>query len=660
MRHVPYPSIILVLLLCLSLCLGGCGGGSSSPPRVNTGASATADLLWSAQKLMNAMAGDTGDLVVLDCRKDIFDDKGVLYTPYDTEHIDGAYYIDFFCFGDPYPNDQALIDQTLCDLGITCDTTICLYDAGIANPQGKVFFNLERQGCTDVHILDGGFPVWKDVGGAVSTIPTALPVPSVFVARIDNTCYAELAQMKAIFDLVDAGSIDYTLTDYREPPLYYGHKICPDAVRHGHMTHTNLLDWHEYYDSSTGLFLPAAQINAKSKAAGQDPAKTNVLICNKGWRTGLAYFALRYAGWSKAKLLHYVGGIREWTKQDPLAYPMLTEACYNVGALMPSGDKAAKRFAGAFAQIGSTVYCVGGYLIDPGPGTVSDRVQAYDIASDTWTDGLAPLPESLAFSVGAADTNNYVYVIGGIDQAKAISDKVYQYDTILDSWFDITGADPLPQGRFSYAAASIGDMIYVCGGLTSTDTSVTANYSASVYSYDTTAQKWDATTLPDLPHGRRCHTMVAIGSTLHVLGGFYFDDVLQTGIDLNDVWALDTTNLPAGWVQKADLPMDIAGHAAAVAKGKIYILGGWSVDGIKYDVMEYDPVMDSSRVMYTSGRSASIGWPRYWYFIGADGDLIASIGGFGGSPGNIDTTMHSGFTHFHQTYVYDLGNTFDP
>lgn len=650
--------LALVALSCIGLFLSRCGSNTEVIREEDSGAQGTGSLLWSVSDLDAQMASNP-DLVILDCRTKEARSDGSLFIPYEDEHITGSYFLDFFVFGDPYPHDLDRIVQALSELGITVDTPICLYDAGIANPQGKVFFNLERLGCKDVHILNGGFPVWKSAGGAVSSEPTPLPEPSGFVPEIDNSCYAELADMKGIFDMVYYGGSEvFTLTDYREPPLYWGHQICPDAVRHGRMPACGLLDWHDFYDSSTGLFLPAAEIEGRSIAAGQDPNKVNVLICNKGWRTGIAYFALRTIGWPKSSIIHYVGGVREWTLQDPLEYPMVSEGCYHVGKNLPPGNNSAKRFSGAFAQVGSEVYCIGGYLVTPKPGTLSDRVQAYDIASDSWRDGLAVLPEPLAFAAGAAVTSDFIYVMGGLG-AGGISSKVFRYDPAGDVWDDGTVEEPLPEACFSFIAASVGDTIYVCGGLTGTDGNVPSNYSSKVFAYDTQTREWDLN-LPGLPHGRRCHAMAVLGNTLYVLGGFYKEESGGSivGVDLRDVWALDVTN-PTAWEQKADLPFDVAGHGAAVANGKIYVLGGWSLDGIKYDVAEYDAVADSARILYKNGRSAGIGWPRYWYFTGAYGDFIASIGGYGGGPGNIQTTPNGGKTHFYQTYVYDLTNAFD-
>lgn len=266
-----------MICACL-ITAGGCGGGGGGGSSPGLGFSTTAGLLWSPAKLDAQMKANP-DIVVLDVRKDASRADGSVYTPYDDEHIDGSHYLDFFTFGDPYPDDQGLIDATLIALGITVDSTIVLYDAGIANPQGKVFFNLERQGCTDVHILDGGFPVWDDAGYPTDTVKTPDPTPSNWVANIDNTCYAELPAMKAMWDVVDSGvPHNFTLTDYREEPLFLGHKICPDAARHGRIRHTNHLDWHDYFDSVTGKWLTPALITSKSVAAGLDKGKLNVLI----------------------------------------------------------------------------------------------------------------------------------------------------------------------------------------------------------------------------------------------------------------------------------------------------------------------------------------------------------------------------------------------
>ncbi|MFH2002740.1 MAG: rhodanese-like domain-containing protein [Planctomycetota bacterium] len=698
LRVVP---VAAAFLICAGIFLGGCSGGSSG----GGGAVATTsntELLWSVSRLEQEMAIDQG-LVVLDCRNTLanpgpnnltdYDNKtykpGEIHTPYKIEHIKGAHYINFFLFGDPnYPTDDSQVIATLSALGITTSTPICLYDDAIANPQGKVFYHLERLGCTKVHILDGGYPAWVAANKPVETAKTPDPAPSTFVASIDNSIYLELDGFKAIWDKVDDdiknGRVsEYAIIDYREDPLFYGHKICPDALRTGQIRYTTLLNWKTYMDAA-GFLKSQEDIIKLTEAAGGSRNKINILICNKGWRSGYAYFALRYAGWPKSILKHYVGGVRAWTLEDETDYPMDTDACYRVGKNMPvaAGSVNPKRFAGAAAQVGSKLYCIGGYEVAEAKSTIgkTDKVrvsavnQAFDmtqpVLSQQWENNLKPLPVATAFSAGAA-VNGYIYVIGGVTgtlDAPAMSDTVYRWDS-LNPTSDWQTMAPLPIARLSYAAVTVGNQIYVFGGLTDPDAGPPANYSNDFYRYNHDPSgigSWENLNAlaPNAPHARRCHALVAQGNTLYLVAGFYKEDNGTGGInnvDLRDVWAIDTTNLAAGWVQKADLPMDVAGHSAGIANGNIYVLGGWSLDGVKYDVLEYDITHNRSRQLsVNNGTSAAIGWPRYWYFLGVYGNEIASIGGYGGGSGYIKTTDTSGFVHFHQPYIYNVIGNFDP
>ncbi len=638
--------------LCFALAFFACGcpdDDDDPPPPVDPAAS----LLWSLTTLTDQIAA--GNVTVLDCRTTASHTDGTTYIPYNEEHITGSYWFDFFLFGDPYITDMTALTNRLEELGITTSTRICLYDAGIANPQGKVFYNLERLGCTDVHMLDGGFPAWKTAGGSTSTTATTLPTASTFVASIDESIHYDLTEMEAAYVARAGGDTTYALIDYREPELYWGHKICPDAIRHGYMPNSTLLDWHDYFDSATSLFKTPSEIETLTVAAGGSTSKTNVLICNKGWRTGIAYFALRYIGWPKSCLVHYVGGIREWAAGTPATYPMDTEGCYRRGTSM--GSSSAKRFAGCSAQIGDVVYCIGGYTANATGGLHSAVVQSYDISANTWTT-LTSMPEAMAFSAAAA-VGNYIYVFGGLDSTNTVRATVYVYDTVANTWDSGAVETPLPTGRFSYSAAAVGAKIYLGGGLTATTTSVSANYSDAFYEYDTVAHAY--ATLPVLPHTRRCHAFVADGNNVYLVGGYWYDQT-QTGDackkDLDDLHVINTSS-PTSWTALASLPSKIAGHSAVVLSGKIYVPGGWRVAGTTCDVYVYDIAGNSWVIkMKTVDRKALIGWPRYWYFLGASGTDIPVLGGYSGGPGNIPTTPTGGMTHYNQAYIYDLTNLF--
>ncbi len=104
----------------------------------------------------------------------------------------------------------------------------------------------------------------------------------------------------------------------------------------------------------------------------------------------------------------------------------------------------------ASAVVGGKLYLLGGWSA----GDTFTR--EYDPAADSWQ-YRAPIPE-FGFSWGhtAAVVNNQIYVMGGSNGPKLL-----RYDPGTDSW--TSGLAPIPQNRTGLAAAAIGGNIYVVG-----------------------------------------------------------------------------------------------------------------------------------------------------------------------------------------------------
>jgi hypothetical protein len=151
------------------------------------------------------------------------------------------------------------------------------------------------------------------------------------------------------------------------------------------------------------------------------------------------------------------------------------------------------------------LYVVGGQL---GDGSSSDVVEAYDIATDTWTT-VAPLPEARA-GAAAAVVDGTLYVVGGTDAAGAVQPTFFAYDPGGNAW---TMLPALPVARMLLAAVGVNGTLVVVGGSTST----TANGSARVDMYDPAANAWRPAA--PLPTGRSAAAVVALHDRLYVLGG---------------------------------------------------------------------------------------------------------------------------------------------
>lgn len=137
----------------------------------------------------------------------------------------------------------------------------------------------------------------------------------------------------------------------------------------------------------------------------------------------------------------------------------------------------------------------------------------------------------------------------------------------------------LPQGIASFGAARLGDFVYVYGGHTG---------KTHVYSFETTARGFFRVSLSrggaweSLPIERPSQglALVAGEKDLFRIGGMHASNEPGEPHDLyslSEVSAFDpvTTN----WRKLPDLPEPRSSHRAAVHGDRLYVFGGWSLNG---------------------------------------------------------------------------------
>lgn len=113
----------------------------------------------------------------------------------------------------------------------------------------------------------------------------------------------------------------------------------------------------------------------------------------------------------------------------------------------------------AAGLIGNVIYVVGESIKgdDPGP------TYAYDMASKIWT-GELPTRELRGDHHGAEVLNGQFYLFGGLD-FDGVQTAVQIYDPLDLTWR--FGAD-MPFRTGSQSTATIGDWVYMCGGIDET------------------------------------------------------------------------------------------------------------------------------------------------------------------------------------------------
>jgi N-acetylneuraminic acid mutarotase len=259
------------------------------------------------------------------------------------------------------------------------------------------------------------------------------------------------------------------------------------------------------------------------------------------------------------------------------------------------------------AAIGDVIYVVGG-LAGPTP---SDAVEAYDTVADRWRP-VAPLPAAL-HHVAVAAVDGRLYAFGGLVADFGAVASVFAYDPGADAW---TPRAPLPTARGAAAAAVLAGRVFVAGGLR-------AGASVDDFAaYDPATDTW--TKLPAMSHacdhlgaatvdplvyaigGRDGGTLFALGTAFEPATNLWFKEVapLLTARGGLAVAALGgrlfafggegNPDHPLGvfpqtemfepslnsWFAQPDMPTPRHGIAAVPVGGRIYVIGGATVQGL--------------------------------------------------------------------------------
>jgi N-acetylneuraminic acid mutarotase len=140
--------------------------------------------------------------------------------------------------------------------------------------------------------------------------------------------------------------------------------------------------------------------------------------------------------------------------------------------------------------VNGVVYAIGGYVSEPTGLQVQARVDAYDVASNTWRQ-KRPLPEA-SLPHGATAINGRIHVAGGWTDSR-LSKRLYVYDPATDTW--TRRADlPFTIDRYAGHQATIGGKLYVYAGVT-----VNADGSKGArrfLRYDPATNKWASLARP--------------------------------------------------------------------------------------------------------------------------------------------------------------------
>lgn len=256
--------------------------------------------------------------------------------------------------------------------------------------------------------------------------------------------------------------------------------------------------------------------------------------------------------------------------------------------------------------------------------TAINSIEAYDIASDTWTVLPYVLPQTLC-GMAAVELDGSIYIIGGADNYLGMPrSKVYRFHPE-------TGFDPdstiasLPAPRMFHSACVAPDgKIYVIGGIDPTN-----EFFNTVFVYNPSNNSWANGDSINIKRGT--HTSVVVGNKIYVIGG------TQTYTSaMNSVEVYDFGNPSPHWVIAPEsLTQARMLHGSAVALyNKIFSLGGLATTSTaELSVEGFDPETNGGKWDHI----CDLPFDRRAFGCVGAGDNIFIMGGNSGSAGLTST-----------------------
>ena len=300
-----------------------------------------------------------------------------------------------------------------------------------------------------------------------------------------------------------------------------------------------------------------------------------------------------------------------WKRLADLPYPI------NLMARKAEG----RQWPAAAAHAGR-IYLFGGANLD---GNVRDTIDVYDIASDTWTAGIATLPEPIC-AMSAATVRDRIYLFGGSASVDPYSPQDYSAACYV---FDpatlvVSPIASMPIARFKTTATPVDSQVLVLGG-------VSAAASANAQIYDVVNDEWIR--LEPVFWERRFWGAAEADGAFFLIGGRDEHALSSTSVD---VYVPEFEAWLAG--ESMTIPREDAFIHAI--DGEIYVIGGRNHEGEAFadgekgtpDLMSasYAPSDEEAgtEILWTQG--APMPTPRYFGATTTHEGIIYTIGGLEG------------------------------
>lgn len=295
--------LLVVIIVCFTIgCATAMTGNSGEKANVSPAGNGylNGDLLVSAQWLQAHLRQE--GFAIIDTRS-----RG-----YEKSHIPGAVNLTFDQFRTGKATaGVAKLEALLTSAGLERNMKFVLYDDPSESPgtAGWFFWLLESLGCTDVHVLDGGWAKWVAVGGPRQNEMVRKPAGKKFVAAPDKRLVSQARYIAARSE-----DKDFAVIDARTVEEFNGWQLHGEP-RGGHIPGAINMNYLSLYDADRTM-MQYKDMKALFESRGVTREKEVVSYCTDGRRSGSVYFALRLMGYTRCS--NYDGSIQEWSREPSL------------------------------------------------------------------------------------------------------------------------------------------------------------------------------------------------------------------------------------------------------------------------------------------------------------------------------------------------------
>lgn len=216
--------------------------------------------------------------------------------------------------------------------------------------------------------------------------------------------------------------------------------------------------------------------------------------------------------------------------------------------------------------------------IEPPPAAALDVPRDVPDGSPSWHSSISGAMDVATTSFGAVTLGNAVYTLGGYTGSAHEYSREYQserfarLDLATNRWTTL----PTPGPTQSATLNAYRDTVIRVGGLhihNAQGETPHLTSGADVAFFDTATNQWQSST--PLPEARSSHASVIVGDKLYVVGGWALNGGMSSGKSANTMLVADLSRRTLTW-NTVDVPFEARGLAATAWGRQLVVIGGMS------------------------------------------------------------------------------------